>query len=95
MLNILCKIPIDKFWTIVYNDVESNDAILICAIALHYSRVLHFADRDMYFAVSSAEIWLRLYRRHTFLAAKSVTFLSSEPRVHCFFAYKEIFVEEV
>ena len=63
----------------MYNDVESNDAILICAIALHYSRVLHPADRDMYFAVSSAEIWLRLYRRHTFHAAKSFTFLSSEP----------------
>lgn len=31
------------------------------------------------FAVSSAEIWLRLYRRHTFHAAKSFTFLSSEP----------------
>lgn len=58
------KISIDKLWTIVYNDVESNDAILICTIALHYSRVLHPADRDMFYRVVGRDLALLVQTTH-------------------------------
>ena len=79
--------PIDKFWTIVYNDVESNDAILIWTIALHYSRVLPCADRDMFLQCRRPRSGSACTDGTRFMRRKALLFLAVNRLVHCFFAY--------
>lgn len=79
----------------MYNDVESNDAILICAIALHYSRVLHPADRDMFFPCRRPRSGSAVPDDTRFMRRKALLFLAVNRRVHCFFAYLGFFTANV